>query len=40
MIDVLAYELKYKNDPMVLELLKAWQEAVARPDGGDDEFDY
>jgi hypothetical protein len=24
-IDVLAYELKYKNDPMVLDLLKAYQ---------------
>lgn len=25
MIDILAYELKYKNDPMVLDLLRAYQ---------------
>lgn len=25
-IDILAYELKYKNDQMVLDLLKAYQE--------------
>lgn len=25
-IDVLSYELKYKNDPMVMELLRAYKE--------------
>lgn len=25
-IDILTYELKYKNDPMVLELLSAYQD--------------
>lgn len=28
-IDVLAYELKFKNDQMVLDLLKAYQELMA-----------
>lgn len=27
MIDVLAYELKYKSDPMVMELLEAFKRA-------------
>lgn len=27
-IDILAYELKYKNDEMVLDLLKAYQELI------------
>lgn len=28
MIDILAYELKYKNDPMVMELLRAYQKEL------------
>lgn len=31
-IDVLAYELKYKNDQMVLDLLKAYQELLVTND--------
>lgn len=31
-IDILAYELKYKNDPMVLDLLKAYQTMKAEFD--------
>lgn len=39
-IDILAYELKYKNDQMVLDLLKAYQELLVINDEiiiGDEE---
>lgn len=39
-IDILAYQLKYKNDQMVLDLLKAYQELLVINDEiiiGDEE---
>lgn len=35
-IDILAYELKYKNDPAVLDLLAAYKESMESQPGYDD----
>lgn len=39
-IDILSYELKYKNDPMVMELLEAYKDILEDPWSHIAEYEY